>query len=409
MTTLSRALRSAFKTPTLSRDVKALFIHRLLLRVSFGATSVFGIIFYYEYFNNSVLAPLLAYTTIYILTALLTPLCARSLAHLGVRGSILLAVPLLFVATSSLYLLSTPYVPIPAWLAVGTSMLAASVYKSLYWVPYQVDMALELSRYEMGRSIAFLTNATELLIVATPFVGGMLVAVYGYDAMYFFGMVFVALSMLPVFFLREKYERFSWDYRSTFKRLTSKRYRPLVSAYIGDGVQSAALTVVWPLMIFLLLSKEYTVVGAIMALTFLAVLVLRALVGSLFDSWDKERVIFWGSILSASGWLFKLFVGTPVQIFAVDTYHNFGQVVNRTSMDAITYEQAADNGRYIDEFTALKEVALNLGRGAVLLLISLVAFISDVSTAFLIGMLLAAGATLITARIAKRVFVETSA
>lgn len=399
-------LTDVFATPILSRDVKALFLHRLLLRISFGITSAFGIIFYYEYFNDSLMAPLLAYIGVYAIAAVFTPSCARLLSSLGVRGSLVVALPLLFVGTGSLYALSTGYVPIPPALAIGLSIVAAGFYKALYWVPYQVDMALSLSRYEMGRSVAFIANATELIISATPFIGGLLLVAYGYDALFFAGMFFIALSTLPLLPLSERYERYSWSYLGTLRRLFSRRYRGLVSAYFGDGVQSAALTVVWPLMVFLLLSHEYIVLGAVTTLTFIAVLVLRSLTGSLFDTWKKEKVIFWGSLLSASGWFLKIFVGTPFQIITVDTYHNFGQVVNRTSMDAITYEQAADNGKYVDEFTALKEVALNIGRVCALVVVAVVAWWGSAPLAFFVAMSAAALATLLTARIAERVFVE---
>ena len=68
------------------------------------------------------------------------------------------------------------------------------------------------------------------------------------------------------------------------------------------------------------------------------------------------------SLLYSLGWFFKAIVASGLHIFLVGVYHNFASVLFRTPLDVLTYEIAADEGHYVDEFTILREMSLNLGR-----------------------------------------------
>lgn len=131
---------------------------------------------------------------------------------------------------------------------------------------------------------------------------------------------------------------------------------------------------IWPIFIWQLLDQKYIAVGFISALIVLATVIIRLIVGNLSDRYDKKKVMVWGTVLYSIGWFIKVFVQTGYQIFFASTFHNFSSIVMHTPLDTLTYERAADQGHYIDEYTVLKELALNFGRAATcLILIFLVA------------------------------------
>jgi MFS family permease len=187
------------------------------------------------------------------------------------------------------------------------------------------------------------------------------------------------------------------------QELFKPRNRNLVLAYIGDGIQAITLSAIWPLFVFILLKEKYTALGLITALTLLVILVLRLITGSLFDKWNKSKLIIIGAALASSGWLLKILVATPFQVFAADTYHGMGRTVNRTSVDAMTYEQSADNGRYVDEYTTLKEMSLATGRVLMLAFTALIVLYFGLNTAFIAALVISAGATLATILLKERV------
>ena len=97
--------------------------------------------------------------------------------------------------------------------------------------------------------------------------------------------------------------------------------------------------------------------------------------GKFADKIDKRKMLHWGSVFYALGWLAKIFVLTTFQIFIVGTYHSLSQVFKDTPFDALNYETIADHGHYVDEFTVLKEMSLCIG-GVLIMTFAIVVFLS---------------------------------
>ncbi len=385
---------SALRYP--ARELMALYLHRTIVRLGLGVTGTFTVVFFYQFFGESVLGALLSYIAIFTGTALLTPWGASFLNHVGIRGTMLRAIPLLALAACTLALASVydPANP-QAFLIVLISIVGTFLYRALYWVPYSVGISETLTPGSEGRQVATLTNLADILVAAMPLIGGLVLSTESFQMLFLIGGALFALSAVPLFFIPNRYECFSWDTRETFRQLLNPDMRPMVYATVGDGIQFGVLAVVWPLLIFLLLGGDYETVGAVTTLTLIATLLLRSLVGRYMDRLrGSPAILYWGVFFSATGWLFKAFVVTPFQVIVVDTYHGLGQAVYRTSVDVFTYEQAADNGSYIDEYTALKEVALNVGRAAGLLVVALCVALFGVAAGFTVGILFAATATI---------------
>ena len=385
----------------ISRDLKALYSHRVLLRIGFGITTVFTVALIYQYFNNSFLAVAAVYGAMHVLVFFFTPLSSMIIRYLGIRSMLLLAVPAVILSTVGLYQFASGG-PNALLGLIGFSLLMA-IYKVFYWVPYQVDFSLLLDRRRRGSQLALLRNIADIIIVATPLVGGFIIVSLGFEVLYLISIVIITFGMIPIFFIKNAYESYSWSYVRTLKELFSSRNRTLVGAYIGDGIQAVTLLVIWPLIVFILLDERYIALGFITALTLFAVLILRLITGNLFDKWNKSKLIIIGAALASSGWLLKVFVATPFQVFAAETYHGMGRAVNKTSFDAMTYEQAADSGRYVDEYTTLKEMSLALGRVLMLVFTVGVTVYFGLTVAFLAALVVSAAATLATILLKEKV------
>lgn len=154
---------------------------------------------------------------------------------------------------------------------------------------------------------------------------------------------------------------------------------------MANGAQGIALTVLWPIYVFMLLDSRYTALGIIVSLSLIVVMILRSTIGKLFDTWSEKRIVWVGVFLATTGWVSKVFVQTPLQVFAADSYHNAGQVANALAFDAATYQQSADNGRFVDEYTVVKEIALTLGRVVMLLSMTILLAFYDLRVAFIVA------------------------
>ena len=88
---------------------------------------------------------------------------------------------------------------------------------------------------------------------------------------------------------------------------------------------------------------------------------------------DKRKMLHWGTALYAIGWLGKIFVLTASQIFIVGAYHVFTKIFKDTPFDTLNYEMMADRGHYVDEYTVLKEIAVQFGKILMLIFAIIVA------------------------------------
>ena len=160
-------------------------------------------------------------------------------------------------------------------------------------------------------------------------------------------------------------------------------------AYAADGFQANVGYIIWPIFIFIVLNGAYLKVGLYSALIVLGMIVLRYTVGELVDRLSKDKIIKTGSWLYALGWLLKAVVASGWQIFLVGVYHNFTQILYKTPLDALTYEIAADEEHYIDEFTILKEMALHIGKISMVILSLLVLCWLEVKWVFVVSAMVA--------------------
>jgi len=386
-----------YKGIKLSADLVSLYFARLLIQTAFGVVGIFLPIFFFVKYNESIHKVILVFIVLYAVSILLAPISARPIATLGMKKMMIMAVPFAMLSIAALF-----FWDMSPLASVFFYLLFIIIYKTFYWVPYHVDFAKFTDGKVRGRQMSFLRSISQIISTITPIVGGAAIAYFGFNGMFALSVAIFLFAIIPLLFVRETYETFTFGYFETFKKLFARENRSLLIAYTGDGMQSIVYAIVWPIFIFMLLKGEYIKVGAITSITVLAIILLRFVIGDMIDKWSLRKTTVIGSIVYTTGWVIKVFVETAFQIFLVDTYHNIGRVVNRMSFDASTYDQAADSGHYVDEFTVLKEIALNMGKILMLATASLLIFFFSIKVAFIA----AAISTLLMVMINKRVHVQ---
>jgi Major Facilitator Superfamily len=339
-----------------------LLVNRFILKAAFGFVNVFTPIILFQKFG---LAMVGVYLLTHIIVILTTPLSAMLMSHIGVRPLIAASVPF---AALSIALLGVDMEQGLQGLLFAISLGLAT---SLYWVPYHVDLAEELRRRHRGAIVGWYENILEFAAILTPFIGGIMIVLTGIQNTAFAIALLCLTAIIPVYFIEEVYERFSWGYIETFKKVFSYKHRKILLSYGADGAQMAVATIFWPIFIFFLFNEKYAAVGFVTSLSMVFILALNAWLGHMVDTWGHAKVLKVGTFLEVTGWFMKAFVVTPFHVFVTDTYHKFGDSVVRFSKDFSSYRTMADNGHYIDEYTTLAEISFRLGK-IIMLIISAV-------------------------------------
>ncbi len=391
MIAIDPVIESIKQKSKVSKDLSLLFISRVLMRVSLGALGVFLPIFLYEELKSifgkeyAIFQVILIFVSIYSLHLLLAPIAARLFHKWGMRKMMSIGIFMASLSIVALYFFGQSML----W-GMVLYILATGVYRALYWVPYHVDLTHELDENKRGRQLAFMANLSDILVVAVPFLGGVAIAYFqGFQETFLMAAFLMVIAMLPLVFMSDVYEYYSWGYIETFKKMLAPENRSLFIAQAANGAQSVATLFFWPLYIYFISDKQFVLLGAITSATIVFIMILRYAIGKWIDKFGRNKALLTGVLLSATGWMLKVFVYTPVQAVFVDTYHRMGRTVNGLTFSAVTYEQSADSGTYIDEYTTIKEMALNVGRVLMLVVVGLAMlyFHTNIRMAFIIAAL----------------------
>jgi hypothetical protein len=113
---------------------------------------------------------------------------------------------------------------------------------------------------------------------------------------------------------------------------------------------------------------------------------------------SQQRILKYGTLLSSVAWILKIFVVTALQVFVVDAYHKLTKILMRIPFTALTYETVADRGHYVDEYTVLYEMAINMGRVIMVCIIMLMASLMPLQWTFVFGAIASIFLNLLRAR-----------
>lgn len=359
------------------------------MRVAFSAANVFAWIFVFQYFvifhpiHEALARTALLYALVYTISSLVTPFAARRLRHgmkQGIRYGIMFAsLAFMFLGLSFQGFFGYQYID-----GIVGFAIFLGLYRALYWVPYSVE-STEL------RPRAPASSAVEMVIALMPAIAGIILVqqILTPAWLLFLAGACILLSLIPLKRVPDIYEKYSWGYEETFGQLFAHKHRVAFWRAVADGMQSAALFLLWPIAIFLIVGSSYVLLGSVLSITFFIALILRDPVRRLVRRLEiKDVSIFYAAVVMSS-WVGRVLVASPFGIVLVDTYFHTG-TAGREGIDQPAFEQAADGGSFVDEYTALKEIGLGFGRVIICIIAAVLSVLFSISISFLGSFLLVA-------------------
>lgn len=349
--------------------------HRFLFRLALALSAIFAWTFLFQGFSfmsGSRDLGLALVVTLYALSQMivfiLTPLTGAGLRH-GVRRALVYGTLLAGFAFAMMGVLYAPGIISYSSafdLLVGFVILMG-LHRALYWIPYATE------RDALG---AHITHGLlrEMLLAFMPLAGGFIIDRMGGPGLLFaLSSLLIVFSLFPIARIPESYEGFEWSYGETLKQLFSPQNKSFLLLSFLDGVQGIALLLIWPLAAFMILDGSFLALGVVLTATFLLSFLIRDSMRRLLKMLRADRSTSILATIAFSSWMFRLTAASPVQIIVADLYYHAGVPAKRFSIDTSTFDQSADGGHYIDEYTALKEMGMALGRIAACILVALFA------------------------------------
>ena len=372
----------------ISQGFVSLYSGRMVLRIAGALLGLFVPIFLYELFNLNLKYVIYYYLIGNLLYGFSVAWGAKYLDKVGLRRSLRISIFWGAIYYFIFYLLDQTSSD-SDWLLVLIilSVVFLTIHRLMYWIPLHTDLAKFTNKKNRARQLSLMEATTVFLGAIMPLLAGWILFRHSYDILFLIAIIVYFISFIPFSTLPKIKEVFSWTYLQTWKEFFSRRRRKTVLAYAGDGAESVVGVVIWPIFIWELLAGNYFEVGALSSLIVVVTIILQLFAGRFVDLSSKKRVLQFGTLFYASGWIIKIFIATAFQIFIASTYHNLARIFTRTPFDTLNYEKAADQGHYIDEYTVIHEMAVQFGKALMSVFILILILFFSVQWTFILAAL----------------------
>ncbi|MBU1131268.1 MFS transporter [Patescibacteria group bacterium] len=340
----------------LSPGLSSLYTSRAIVLIASGFLGLFLPVFLLIQYKD-LKTTILFYLISWFLYLMLVAPGAKLMNVFGLKRVFIASLPFLALFYGSLYFFEKDI-----WLFTILAIVTLTFYRMCYWVPYHTEMAKLSEKKNRGKQMSLLSSFSSFFGIIIPVVSGFLITQFGFQPVFIIVIILVLTAMIPLNFLPQLNEKFSWSYGRTWSEFFSGKNRKMMIAYMADGAENWIGGVLWPIFIWQLLEGKYLTVGIVTSAITLVAVVFKLIMGDYTDKFSKRKLMRAGSVLYSAGWIVKMFITTAFQIFLASTYHNFALIILRTPFDALVYEKAADSGHYVDEYSTLREMYHQTGR-----------------------------------------------
>ncbi|MBI2625055.1 MAG: hypothetical protein HYW70_01855 [Candidatus Nealsonbacteria bacterium] len=349
--------------PPFNRDFLSIFSADFIWGFGAGMVGLFLPIFLFKGLGSSIFNVIYFYLASFVLFAFLVPLGAEVMERINLKRSMIFSLPALAIYYLAFYFFNIS----DKILILVPGLLAITLFRILYWVPYHIDIAKFGDKTRRATQIAYFSSISFTAEASAPLLAGFIIEKFGFSIIFFGAAVLAGLAMVPLFFLAPIKEEYTFSYFQTFRELFSRKNWRILIGYGSWGAEEMTGLVIWPVFIFGILKESYSAVGIVTAAILFSGTILRIIIGRLADGEGKRKLFINGTLLYSIGWIFRMLVASGFEVFLAGAYHSFAGIIRGVPLAAFQYEQMHGKGHFIDEYTVLREVAINIGRIIMLL------------------------------------------
>lgn len=348
------------------RYLGAFYLHSLIRLFAVSTFQIFSSIYIYHNLINFGVSnqqalgiTALFFAIIYLVHALSVAPVLWLIDKKGLRFSVLLGTVFLICFLAALYL--SKFDPI---FLIITSVLGG-LQIGLYWTAYHIYLVELSDDKNQGEEIALGTTFSALAAIGGPAFGGLVIYYFGFGALFSIMVAALILALFPLKFLPVRKNMVSIDIIKTVKALAPKSEQKSFLALFGFGVVDVVAVSLWPIFIFPIMAG-FAGVGFIGSLIALVSTVTSITVGWMIDKFGAKNVIKILSPMDSLVWVFRIFVSTPLRVFAASGAQALTTSGQLMTLDSMIYQRARHSD--VAAFIVQREIGLSLGRFMFLIL-----------------------------------------
>lgn len=254
---------------------------------------------------------------------------------------------------------------LPAFLAIrgfGLSVpLIASVAvliglgKTFHWVALHAEFAIDSNENTRGKASGRLLGLPKISKAAAPFIGGVIMAYYGFPMLAGIAIFFMILSAYPLLASEDHRDPRDYDLR----QLLTKKYALFGSFFFLRGTTIASGAILFPIYIYFVLGSTVSV-GGVGSLASLGSVAFALFIGKMTDNVERKHMIVVGVLASAAFFALRAYVSTEIEAFILSFIAGLMFMVYYVPVYSFLADRAEDEE--VLEFYAFRELFLGIGK-----------------------------------------------
>ncbi|RMF54508.1 MFS transporter [Candidatus Woesearchaeota archaeon] len=283
---------------------------------------------------------------------------AKLASRFGFKHSILFSVPLLIVGYVLLFSLKAfpkSFFIIPALLGINFAM---------FWIGYHVDFAKFSKKGKRGKEVGASKILSSVFSSAGPIIGGLILSLIGFKSLFVIVSFLLLASTAPLFFSRDIHEPLTVSFKKLFK---SHRIKDFLG-FSAWGFEFGVEAIIWPVIIFLLITKNYVSLGVFKSITLFATMLVVFLVSKISDKHQKF-LLRAGSVFLFAIWIARSFIKTTTGVIGTNAVYGLVKPSQSIPFEMISYDKANSEGIVLT--IVFREVSIHLGRITLFIILAL--------------------------------------
>jgi len=337
----------------LRQEIQEVYLHSFLFKLGVKLVGIFIPFYILElgFGIETVFYFYLAYYGVYLFISWLNAyLCSR----IGYKHTMLISSPFILGFYLALRVVETR--PILLLLAVlgGASF-------NLYWSGMNPEVSKSSHSESREKDTGFFFSMPSLASIFSPVVGGLILSVFSFGALFLSSALLVGASFLPYIFSREHYSGLELNLREFLSEYSMNDF----ATFYFKGINSIGKKVFWPAYLALIIGGSLNIGGA-GSFRALGAALTSVFIGSMVNSENRSRVIIGSVVIASVTYLLMSFVTAPLTAFIVSLVNG----LSYTAASVPIYSSALDHAEEEDiiEYFAIREFALGLGRVSILIM-----------------------------------------
>jgi len=253
----------------------------------------------------------------------------------------------------------------------------------LFNVGYHIDFSSVSDDDHVGREVGMRYTVSSLMQLAAPFLGGIIIALFGFENIFFVATGFLLFATLPLFLFPKRKVASHLKAKSIFRFLSHKKLYPFTVSGIGFATEKEVLRIIWPLFIFFSIGNVERF-GAVISLGLLGGVLVTLFIGFLSDTGRRRKVLLWATGVYSAIWMVRPFFSGAFVVMGSHIAGNLADSALMVAWSAQYYKLARAMGD-ASSFILSREILYHMSRIVFLPVLMVSAFVFSQGTFFTIS------------------------